>query len=49
LSFILDKDTLSAVLKATGAAVDDAQVNAVLKSLKGKKVEDVIIYFTIVN
>ena len=35
------KDSVVAILKATGKPVDEAQVDAVLKALNGRKVEDV--------
>jgi len=37
-------DQITAILKATGKPVDDAQVTAVVNSLKGKKLEDVRFY-----
>lgn len=36
------KDSLIAILKATGKPVDEAQVDAVLATLKGRKVDEVI-------
>ncbi len=38
----LAKDQLSNILKATGQKFDEAEVNKVIDSLKGKKIEDVI-------
>ena len=38
----LGKESLTAVLKAAGNTVDDKQVDAVLASLKGKKLDDLI-------
>ena len=37
----LAKDSVTAILKATGKPVDDAQVDAVIKSLNNKRVDEV--------
>ena len=41
LSLFLAKEQLVGILNATGKPVDDAQVTAVINSLKGKKLDDV--------
>lgn len=47
--FYAAHDQITAILKATGKPVDDAQVTAVINSLKGKKLEDVIGFFILVD